>query len=138
MLSFVVEDRSPVFKKRELKSFVKELISLEGFQLGDISLVFCSDEKLLSINKEYLDHDYYTDIITFDYCVLPKISGDLMISVDRIEDNAISNKVSFLLEFHRVVFHGVLHLCGYKDKSKKDISVMRSKENFYLNHFGLE
>jgi probable rRNA maturation factor len=109
------------------------LVSLESRELGDITLIFCTDEELLAINKEHLDHDYYTDIITFNYNNDSIISGDLFISVDRIKDNATQLGVSMEEELHRVSYHGVLHLVGYKDKTDQEIEVMRAKENFYLN-----
>jgi rRNA maturation RNase YbeY len=109
------------------------LVSLESFELGDITLIFCTDEELLAINKEHLAHDYYTDIITFNYNNDSILSGDLFISVDRITDNAQQLGVSIEEELHRVCYHGVLHLVGYNDKTEDEIAVMRAKENFYLN-----
>ncbi|MFN4950026.1 MAG: rRNA maturation RNase YbeY [Flavobacteriales bacterium] len=109
------------------------LVSLESRELGDITLIFCTDEELLAINKEHLDHDYYTDIITFNYNNDSIISGDLFISVDRIKDNATQLAVSMEEELHRVCYHGVLHLVGYNDKTDQEIELMRAKENFYLN-----
>jgi rRNA maturation RNase YbeY len=109
------------------------LVSLESFELGDITLIFCTDEELLAINKEHLAHDYYTDIITFNYNTDSLLSGDLFISVDRITDNAQQLGVSMEEELHRVCYHGVLHLVGYNDKTDDEIAVMRAKENFYLN-----
>ena len=105
---------------------------VEGMQLGDVSVVFCSDEHLLQMNKEYLQHDYYTDIITFDYTEDDVVSGDLFISVDRVEENANEFDAPFQDELHRVCIHGLLHLCGYKDKSDKEEELMRSKENEML------
>lgn len=137
MINFVVEDRKFSFKKALLKSYLKDLVISEGKNCGDISIVLCSDEYLLNVNNEYLKHDFYTDIITFDYSEGLLISGDLMISVDRICENAIANKVDSLVEFYRVCFHGVLHLCGFKDKEKADKELMTSKENFYLIKFNL-
>jgi rRNA maturation RNase YbeY len=104
----------------------------EGKELADVALVFCSDEELLSINQKHLDHDYFTDIITFDYSNGVYISGDLFISVDRVRDNMNIDSVSFNEELHRVVFHGILHLLGYNDKSRDEISMMREKEDYYL------
>jgi len=121
--------------KKELKEAVKNLINLEGKALKELSLVFTDDEYLLEVNKQFLNHDYFTDVITFDYSSFPDVSGDVMISLDRVKDNAISLDQSFELEFYRVVFHGVLHLCGYKDKSEEEATLMRSKEDFYLNRF---
>jgi rRNA maturation RNase YbeY len=107
--------------------------TLESFELGDVTLIFCTDEELLAINKEHLAHDYYTDIITFNYNTDSLLSGDLFISVDRVTDNAQLLGVSMEEELHRVCYHGVLHLVGYNDKTDDEIKVMRAKENFYLN-----
>ncbi len=121
--------------KLQLKRFAKELVNDENKVLKDLSFVFTDDDYLLEVNKQYLDHDYYTDVITFDYSVFPLVSGDVMISLDRVKDNADSLGLNFELEFYRVVFHGLLHLCGYKDKQKDDVALMRSKEDFYINKF---
>ena len=121
--------------KKELKQAVKDLVFNEGKSLKDLSLVFTDDEYLLEVNKQYLNHDYFTDVITFDYSELPSVSGDVMISLDRVKDNAHSMELSYELEFYRVVFHGVLPLCGYKDKKKDDVSLMREKEDFYIQRF---
>ena len=121
--------------KKELKQAVKDLVFNEGKSLKDLSLVFTDDEYLLEVNKQYINHDYFTDVITFDYSELPSVSGDVMISLDRVKDNAHSMELSYELEFYRVVFHGVLHLCGYKDKKKDDVSLMREKEDFYIQRF---
>ena len=121
--------------KKELKQAVKDLVFNEGKSLKDLSLVFTDDEYLLEVNKQYLNHDYFTDVITFDYSELPSVSGDVMISLDRVKDNAHSMELSYELEFYRVVFHGVLHLCGYKDKKNDDVSLMREKEDFYIQRF---
>ena len=121
--------------KLQLKRFAKELVNDENKVLKDLSFVFTDDDYLLEVNKQYLDHDYYTDVITFDYSVFPLVSGDVMISLDRVKDNADSLGLNFELEFYRVVFHGLLHLCGYKDKQKEDVALMRSKEDFYINKF---
>lgn len=118
--------------KRDLKEAVKNLTLEEGKVLKDLSLVFTDDDYLLEVNKQYLNHDYFTDVITFDYSSFPEVSGDVMISLDRVKDNAQSHNQSFELEFYRVVFHGVLHLCGYKDKTESDAKVMRAKEDFYI------
>jgi rRNA maturation RNase YbeY len=131
-----VELVKPKFlKTRQLKLFVKTLIEEEGFSSGDIAIVLCSDEYLLKVNQDFLNHDYYTDIITFDYCVDGVVNGDLLISLDRVSENSVSERTTLKDELYRVIFHGVLHLCGYKDKSKKDIEVMRLKESHYLNLF---
>jgi probable rRNA maturation factor len=105
----------------------------EGKSLEEVNIIFSSDEYLLAKNIEFLQHDYYTDIITFDYCVGNNILGDLFVSVDRVAENATDNNVDFIDELNRVIVHGVLHLCGYKDKSEADAVVMRSKEDLYLS-----
>ena len=113
-------------------SWLSKVCSKEGKELTELSLVFCSDDYLLEVNKKFLNHDYYTDIITFDYIEGVNVSGDLLISVDRVRDNANKEEVSFNQELNRVVVHGVLHLLGYKDKSKSEEQLMRSKEDYYL------
>lgn len=121
--------------KKDLKQAVKNLVQNEGKSLKDLSLVFTDDDYLLEVNKQYLNHDYFTDVITFDYSDFPEVSGDVMISLDRVKDNALSMNMAFEQEFYRVVFHGILHLCGYKDKSKEDVVLMREKEDFYIHRF---
>ncbi len=114
-------------------SWLSDCCDTECKSLEEVNLIFCSDEYLLQKNIEFLQHDYYTDIITFDYCQGDLIIGDLFISKDRVIDNAQTNGVSFENELNRVIVHGVLHLCGYKDKSIDEENLMRSKEDFYLN-----
>lgn len=121
-----------VRNKRNISEWLRYVVDNEGFTNGDIAIVCCSDDYLLEVNRSYLNHDYYTDIITFDYTDNQVVSGDLMISVDRIRDHAVKYGVSFEDELHRVMVHGVLHLCGYKDKRKNDKELMTSKENHYL------
>lgn len=123
------------FDKQQAKNHIRQLILNEQKIPGDICFIFCSDKYLLEINKEYLDHDYYTDIITFDYCKSDVISGDIFISIDRITDNAKVYNSGFYNELYRVIFHGILHLAGYNDKSKEEQKEMRGKENYYLNKF---
>lgn len=113
-------------------SWLSKVCSNEGKQLSELALVFCSDEYLLDINRKYLNHDYYTDIITFDYVEGDKIVGDLLISVERVRENAEQMGVGFSDELNRVIVHGVLHLIGFKDKSESDEQLMREKENEYL------
>jgi rRNA maturation RNase YbeY len=108
---------------------------LEEKRVGDISFIFCSDEYLLSVNRKYLNHDYYTDIITFDDVEGNVINGDIIISVDRVKENSIEFQTSFENEIHRIIIHGVLHLLGYKDKVKKDKILMTQKEDLYLKLF---
>jgi probable rRNA maturation factor len=125
----------PEFKPEFFVSSLSDLIEREGFNEGDITVVFVTDDYLLEMNKTYLEHDYYTDIITFDYTVSNFISGDLFISYDRILENANKFKVVTLNELCRVIFHGVLHLCGYKDKSNEEELLMRAKEAYYLDKY---
>jgi len=117
----------------DLTNWISKVCITENYNLGDISLIFCSDEYLLDMNRTHLDHDYYTDIITFDYTDNQIVSGDLFISIDRVRDNASDFNVSFEHELHRVIIHGVLHLCGYKDKSDDEEKLMRTKENNALS-----
>lgn len=119
--------------ENELTNWFSNVCSFENHTLGDISIIFCSDEYLLEMNKTHLDHDYYTDIITFDYTDNQIVSGDLFISIDRVRENALDFNVSFNHELHRVMIHGLLHLCGYKDKSDDEEKLMRSKENDALS-----
>jgi rRNA maturation RNase YbeY len=125
-------DEVPGVNPEFLFAWYTNVCEVEGKSLGDVSLIFCSDEHLLQMNKEYLDHDYYTDIITFDYTEDTLVSGDLFISIDRVLDNANQFNVAFQDELHRVCVHGLLHLCGYKDKSDSEELLMRSKENQML------
>ena len=114
-------------------SCIKALVKQELREIGDITIVFCDDNYLHKINLEFLDHDTYTDIITFDYSVGNEIVSEIYISVDRVSENAKKYKQTFENEIHRVMVHGVLHLCGYKDKLAEDKQIMRDKENHYLS-----
>lgn len=114
-------------------SWVEKTIQNEGKIVGELSFVFCDDEYLHKINLEYLNHDTYTDIITFDYTEANIISGDIFISIDRVKENAIAFNALFENELSRVIIHGVLHLMGYKDKTEEESTLMRAKEDFYLN-----
>ncbi len=129
MIEFFYE--SVDFKLQDSLKFsewLNKLISLEGGQLNHLNFIFCNDDYLLSINQEYLHHDTYTDIITFPLENYPIIEGDIFISVDRVKDNALKYEVSFDKELLRVMAHGILHLCGFKDKSEEEIKIMRDKE----------
>jgi probable rRNA maturation factor len=129
---FFPENRISLKKRTKLKFFIEKLFKKEGFKLKSLSFVFCSDEYLLNLNQQFLKHDYYTDIITFDLSTSQKKEGEIYISIDRIKNNAQKLNISFNNELHRVIFHGALHLCGYKDKSKKDATAMRIAEDKYL------
>jgi probable rRNA maturation factor len=127
-------DLKSTFRNRTaIKAWLKECIKKERHQLGFLSYNFCSDKKLLEINREYLHHDYYTDIITFELSEGKFISGDIYISLDRVKENAKLNYTTQTSELMRVLIHGVLHLCGYQDKTKKDAAMMRQKEDYYLS-----
>lgn len=121
--------------KRSLNKWISETISSESggsLRVGDISVILCSDEYLLSVNKQFLKHDYYTDIITFNYCEGDRVSGDLFISVDSVRENAKTYGASFLEELHRVLIHGVLHLLGYDDHTEAEKVIMKERENLSL------
>ena len=130
-IDFIIEAIPNINSEFFILSLPK-LIQSENKECGPINLIFCDDDKILEVNKEYLSHDYYTDIITFDYSLNQIISGDLFISIDRVKENSNRYSKTFENELMRVVFHGVLHLCGYNDKSEEEILVMRSKEDYYL------
>lgn len=133
MIRYYREDTKFDLKgKLQNNRWLKEVAEKEGRKIGDINIIFCSDPYLLVVNKKYLGHDYYTDIITFDYCEKNILSGDLFISVDCVRDNASFYGTEFSNELNRVMVHGVLHLIGYDDHTEEDIAVMRSKENTYL------
>lgn len=120
--------------KTALRQWINETIVNEGASLSEINYIFCSDVYLIGLNQQYLDHDTYTDIITFDNSEIEKsIAGDIFISIDRIRENALTFGIDATHELHRVMIHGVLHLLGYKDKSKKDKALMTQKEDFYLD-----
>jgi rRNA maturation RNase YbeY len=122
--------------KTRLKAYIKEKFAREGQKLKNLQYVFCTDDYLLEINKQFLQHDTYTDIVTFELGTDPKVTeGEIYISYDRVVDNAEKFKVSIEHELHRVIFHGALHLCGYKDKSKEQAATMRAKENECLKEY---
>lgn len=114
--------------KNALKRWISDCISGENKKPGTVNVIFCSDEHLLEMNRTHLNHDYYTDIITFDFSQENVVSGDLYISLDRVKENAKTNSSSLQNETYRVIIHGVMHLCGYKDKQKKEIVLMRQQE----------
>ncbi len=119
--------------KRQITAWVKKCIQAESYSLTVLNFIFCTDDYLLQINKQYLCHDYYTDIITFNQSEEENtVEGDIFISIDRVRDNASALQTEFGRELQRVLIHGVLHLCGYNDHSDADKHLMREKENFYL------
>ena len=123
----------PPIKRRETGNWIKKIAECYGKQTGDISYIFCSDNRILEINKEYLDHDYYTDIITFDYSEGPVISGDIFISLDTVKSNAGQFGTDYIEELNRVIIHGILHLCGMKDKTPDEEKAMREAEEKALS-----
>ncbi len=134
MINFFAEDVDfPLLNESLVTKWLSAVCTAENKELEEVSIIFCSDEYLLDMNNEYLQHDYYTDIITFDYCVENQIVGDLFVSVDRIKENSILNAVTFDNELLRVMVHGILHLIGFKDKTDEDAKLMRQKEDEYLN-----
>lgn len=136
MIEFHSEEiDKPKLNFRKIPDWIILSIKNEFFFEGDISYIFCSDDYLLNINKEYLKHDFFTDIITFDYSEEKIISGDIFISVDRVNENADKYKISLENEFLRVIVHGVLHLMGYDDKNLADKIEMTKKEDFYINRY---
>lgn len=134
MINFFFEHIEPLEISPETKNWLHSIITTEGKKLGNINYIFCDDEYLLKVNQDYLQHDYYTDIITFDYVKGKTISGDIFVSLPRISDNASTLSKDYHQEFHRVLAHGILHLCGYKDKTEEDIKIMRGKEDFYISN----
>jgi rRNA maturation RNase YbeY len=127
---------SALSQRTKLKAFIDFLCKTERKSIDEINFVFCSDDYLLTLNQQFLKHDTYTDIISFDYSEKPgPLIGEIYISVERVKDNAANLGSTFSQELHRVIFHGVLHLCGYKDKLKADRLLMRQKEDFYLREY---
>jgi rRNA maturation RNase YbeY len=122
----------PFKGKNRAKAKIKELAKCENKKIGNICFIFCNDEYLLNINSKYLNHNYYTDIITFDYTEDDILGGDIYISADRVAENAKTFQTDFEHELSRVIYHGILHLCGYKDKSPDEQQVMKAKEDKYL------
>ena len=124
--------------RTQLKLFLEKLPKLYKKEIKSLNFIFCSDDYLLEINKNHLNHDFYTDIITFDLSESKLIQGEIYISTERVKENAKSFQTSFKEEIHRVIFHGVLHLCGFKDKTHKEVELMRREEqkiiNLYFNH----
>ena len=138
MISFNYETDFELENEAQYEDWISRIIESEGFGEGEINYIFCDDEYLHKSNVEYLDHDTLTDIISFDYTVGNLIQGDIFVSVERVQDNANDFNVSFEEELKRVLSHGVLHYCGYKDKSPEDEALMRSKEEEKMQMFHVE
>jgi len=121
--------KMPAIKKQEVTRWIKQVAENHGKKTGDIAYIFCSDEKIIEVNRQYLEHDYYTDIITFDYTEGNKISGDLFISLDTVKTNAEKFSTDYNEELHRTIIHGILHLCGINDKKPGEREIMEQHEN---------
>ena len=130
MITYNAEDISmPAIKKREMNAWIKAVAQKYGRRVGDIGYMFVSDEKILEVNRQYLGHDYYTDIITFDYDEGDRINGDIVISLDTVATNAEQYCKTYEDELHRVIIHGILHLCGINDKGPGEREIMEAAEN---------
>lgn len=133
MVRYYSEDTKFIFKNKLANNrWLKFVAGSEIKTLGDVSIIFCSDNYILDVNIRYLNHDYFTDIITFDYCEGNRLSGDLFISVDTVKENSVEFGTDFDEELHRVIVHGLLHLIGYDDHTPEEQKVMRAKEDYYL------
>ena len=132
---FFQDVRVSLDNRTGLKSFIQSFFGKRGKKLDFVNFIFCTDKALLEINRQYLKHDFYTDIITFDLSETDSIQAEVYISIDRVRENARQLEVSFKSELHRVIFHGLLHLCGYKDKSPRERGEIRKKEDFLLTQY---
>lgn len=134
MISYFNQDIEFKLKGKLINNqWLKLVAESEIRRIGDINIIFCSDNYILDVNMKYLGHDFFTDIITFDYCEKDKLNGDLFISIDSVRENALHYATEFETELNRVMVHGILHLIGYDDHSKKDIKIMREKEDYYIS-----
>ena len=134
---FFQGQRFSLQNRSRLKGFIEKTLKAEGLNPGQLNYIFCSDREIKKINKTYLKHDYATDIITFDLSWQKEVTADIYISIDRVRENAKDLGVSIKNELHRVIFHGALHLCGYKDKKPAEIKIMRAKEEELLSKYGV-
>ena len=138
MITFNYETDFELKNESDYEAWIEAIIESEDYTEGEVNYIFCDDEYLHKINVEYLDHDTLTDIISFDYTIGNLISGDIFISIERVKENAKEYEVSFEKELLRVMSHGILHYCGYKDKSEDDSNLMRQKENEKMEMFHVE
>ena len=138
MISFNYETEFELHNEADFSRWLSEVILSENKKEGEINYIFCDDDYLLEINQQYLDHDTLTDIISFDYSVGNEINGDVFVSVERVKENASDYKVTFHEEIQRVLVHGILHYCGYKDKTESDELIMRAKEEEKMKMFHVE
>lgn len=135
MIHFFFENIEQIPLTDRVKIWLEEILLEEKHKVGTINYIFCDDEYLLQVNKDFLQHDYYTDVITFDYVKGNTVSADIFVSLPRISENAKVHSEEVETELRRVLAHGLLHLCGYKDKKEEDILEMRNKENYYLRSY---
>ncbi len=138
MISFNYETEFELSNEDQISTWISSVIQSENKKEGDINYIFCNDEYLLNLNEQYLDHDTLTDIISFDYSVGNELHGDIFISIQRVQENAQDFNVTFQEELKRVLVHGVLHYCGYKDKTEQDEQIMRNKEDEKIKMFHVE
>ena len=132
---YTIDIPHPRFERKKLKAALIQLIETHKREPGDLDVIFCSDEELLKMNRKYLEHDFYTDVITFDYSADNIVNGDIFVSIDRIRENAKKNNISTQIEIRRIVGHGVLHLIGFNDKTFNDKEVMTREEEKFLKVF---
>ena len=135
MISFNYETEFELANEEIFSNWISQVILSESKKEGEINYIFCDDDYILEINKQYLNHDYFTDIISFDYSVGNELHGDIFVSIDRVRENSVDFQTTFDEELKRVIIHGVLHYCGYKDKSEEDELIMREKENEKIKMF---
>ena len=133
MITFNYETEFKLRTETQIANWISKSIANEAFNEGYINYIFCDDNYLLDINVKYLKHNELTDIISFDYSLGKILSGDIFISIDRVKENALKFETNFDHELQRVIIHGILHFCGYKDKTKEDKRLMRKKEDYYLS-----
>lgn len=138
MITFLTENVDmPEIQKTPIRAWIKDVAASYNKRVGEIAYIFCDDEKILDINRQYLQHDYYTDVITFDYSEKKVISGDIFISLDTVKTNAKKYSQPYLTELHRVIIHGVLHLCGINDKGQGEREKMEEAEDKALSMFSI-
>lgn len=134
MISYFTENvKTPAIKKKAVSEWIKRVAETHGMRVGDVNYIFCDDAKILEVNNQYLQHDYYTDIITFDYTSGNRIAGDIFISLDTVKSNAEQYNTEYAEELHRIIIHGILHLCGHEDKSDEARANMSRLEDEALS-----
>jgi rRNA maturation RNase YbeY len=134
---FSQDVKTSLVNRTRLKKYIESIFKKEGKKLEYLNCIFCTDKALLEMNRKYLKHDFYTDIITFDLSKNGAVRAEIYISIDRIRENVLKLGISFKSELHRVIFHGVLHLCGYNDKTKAEMDKIRAQEDHYLKKYNL-